>query len=125
LLKKINQKRSIIKIVDDILDSEAVGFTNIQIGLEKGLKELNKIREKRKSRFGILITDGNYNRGEDPVKLARQFPKLHVIAIPADNDASQGVKTCRAIAKSGRGKFYAVTDYREIPRALIELLSQT
>ncbi|HEC39895.1 MAG TPA: hypothetical protein ENI29_16780, partial [bacterium] len=48
LLKKINQKRSIIKIVDDILDSEAVGFTNIQIGLEKGLKELNKIREKRK-----------------------------------------------------------------------------
>lgn len=125
LLKKINQKRSIIKIVDDILDSEAVGFTNIQIGLEKGLRELNKIREKRKSRFGILITDGNYNRGEDPVKLARQFPKLHVIAIPADNDASQGVKTCRAIAKSGRGKFYAVTDYREIPRALIELLSQT
>ncbi|KKK42470.1 MAG: von Willebrand factor type A domain protein [Candidatus Lokiarchaeum sp. GC14_75] len=125
LLKKINQKRSIIKIVDDILDSEAVGFTNIQIGLEKGLIELNKIREKRKSRFGILITDGNYNRGEDPVKLARQFPKLHVIAIPADNDASQGVKTCRAIAKSGRGKFYAVTDYREIPRALIELLSQT
>ena len=112
LLKKINQKRSIIKIVDDILDSEAVGFTNIQIGLEKGLKELNKIREKRKSRFGILITDGNYNRGEDPVKLARRFPKLHVIAIPADNDASQGVKTCRAIAKSGRGKFYAVTYYR-------------
>ena len=125
LLKKINQKRSIIKIVDDILDSEAVGFTNIQIGLEKGLKELNKIREKRKSRFGILITDGNYNRGEDPVKLAKRFPKLHVIGIPADNDASQGVKTCRAIAKSGRGKFYAVTDYREIPRALIELLSQT
>ncbi|KKL79993.1 hypothetical protein LCGC14_2009260 [marine sediment metagenome] len=125
LLKKINQKRLIIKIVDDILDSEAVGFTNIQIGLEKGLNELNKIREKRKSRFGILITDGNYNRGEDPVKLAKRFPKLHVIGIPADNDASQGVKICRAIAKSGRGKFYAVTDYREIPRALIELLSQT
>jgi len=125
LLKKINQKRSVIKIVDDILDSEAVGFTNIQIGLQKGLEELNKIREKRKSRFGILITDGNYNRGEDPVKLAKRFPKLHVIGIPADNDAAQGVRTCRKLAKAGRGKFYAVTDYREIPRALIELLSQT
>ncbi|NVM36430.1 MAG: VWA domain-containing protein [Candidatus Lokiarchaeota archaeon] len=125
VMKKINQKKPIISIIDNILDSEAVGFTNIYIGLEKGLKELSKIRENRKSRFGILITDGIYNRGKDPVILAKKYPKLHVIGMPAGNDADLGIETCREIAKAGRGKFYAVNDYKEIPRALIELLSQT
>jgi hypothetical protein len=45
--------------------------------------------------------------------------------MPAENDADRGIKTCKKIAKKGRGKFYAVNDYKEIPRALIELLSQT
>ena len=125
VMKKINQKKPIISIIDDILDSEAVGFTNIFIGLEKGLKELSKIKENRKSRFVILITDGNYNRGDDPIALAKKYPKLHVIGMPAENDADQGIDTCREIAKAGRGKFYAVNDYKEIPRALIELLYHT
>lgn len=125
VLKKINQKKQVIKIIDDILDSEAVGFTNIQMGLEKGLTELNKTRENRKSRFGILISDGNFNRGGDPVEIAKKYPKLHVIGMPAENDAMQGIRVCQEIAKAGRGKFYAVNDYKEIPRALIELLSHT
>ena len=125
VMKKINQKKPISSIIDDILDSEAVGFTNIYIGLEKGLKELNKVKENRKSRFGILITDGNYNRGEDPIVMAKKYPKLHVIGMPAENDADRGIDTCRDLAQAGRGKFYAVKDYKEIPRALIELLSQT
>ena len=125
ILKKINDiQKSISNIIDDILDSEAVGFTNIQIGLEKGLKELNKVKEHNKNKFGILITDGNYNRGDNPIKIAKNYPKLHVIGMPAENDADRGIDTCREIAKAGQGKFYAVTDYKEIPRALINLLSQ-
>ncbi len=125
ILKKVNQKKQVIDIIDDILDSEAVGFTNIYIGLEKGLKELNKVKENRRNRFGILISDGNYNRGDDPIILAKEYPKLHVIGMPAENDADRGIDTCREIAQAGRGKFYAVNNYKEIPRALIELLSQS
>jgi Mg-chelatase subunit ChlD len=124
VLKKIDEKKSVIKIIDEILDSEAVGFTNINIGLELGLKELSKIKEKTRHKFGILITDGNYNRGKDPLDLAKRFPKLHVIGIPAENDAERGIDTCREIARVGQGKFFLVNDYKEIPRALIELLSQ-
>ena len=58
-------------------------------------------------------------------KHLKKYPKLHVIGMPAENDADQGIRTCQEIAKAGRGKFYAVNDYREIPRALIELLSQS
>ncbi|MFX0047969.1 MAG: VWA domain-containing protein [Candidatus Hermodarchaeota archaeon] len=124
VLKKIDEKKPIITIIDEILDSEASGFTNINIGLEKGLKELNKIKEKTRHKFGILITDGNYNRGKKPIELAKKYPKLHVIGIPAENDADRGIDTCREIAQVGQGKFFAVNDYKEIPRALIELLSQ-
>ena len=125
VLKKIDENKSVIKIIDEILDSEAVGFTNINIGLEMGLKELHKVKEKARHKFGILISDGNYNRGKDPIELAEKFPcKLHVIGIPAENDAERGVDTCREIARVGRGKFIAVNDYKEIPRALIELLSR-
>ena len=124
VLKKIDKKKPVIKIIDEILDSEAVGFTNITIGLEKGLQELNKIKEKTRHKSGILITDGNYNRGKIPYDLAKKYPKLHVIGIPAENDAERGIDTCREIARVGRGKFFAVNNYNEIPRALIELLSQ-
>ena len=123
-LKRIDEKKSVTNIIDEILDSEAVGFTNIHIGLEKGLKELNKVRDITKNKFGILISDGNYNRGEDPLEIAKTYPKLHVIGMPADNDADRGIDTCRDLAKAGKGKFYAVEDYKEIPRALINLLSQ-
>ncbi|MFX0070057.1 MAG: VWA domain-containing protein [Candidatus Hermodarchaeota archaeon] len=126
VLKKIdNRKKPIINIIDEILDSEAVGFTNIHVGLEKGLKELSRIKENVKDQFGILITDGNYNRGDDPVIISKNYPKLHVIGMPAENDAERGIETCKQIAKAGKGKFFAVSDYKEIPRALIELLSQS
>ena len=125
ILKNINEKKPTITVIDDILDSEAVGFTNIYIGLEKGLKELEKVRESNKNKFGILISDGIYNRGDDPIKLAKKYPKLHVIGMPADNDPERGINTCREIAKAGRGKFYAVKNYKEIPRALINLLSKS
>ena len=52
-MKRIDERKPIISIIDEILDSEAVGFTNIQVGLEKGLKELNKVKEKSKYKFGI------------------------------------------------------------------------
>ncbi|MBD3254236.1 MAG: VWA domain-containing protein [Candidatus Lokiarchaeota archaeon] len=125
-LKKIeNRKKSIRAIIDEILDSEAVGFTNIYVGLEKGLEELRKTKSSTKEQFAVLITDGNYNRGDNPLKLAKKFPKIHVIGIPADNDADRGIDTCREIAKVGNGKFYAVNNYKEIPRALIEILTHT
>ena len=125
VLKKINEKKQVTSIIDEILDSEAVGFTDISIGLEKGLEELNKVTKKSKNKFGILISDGNYNRGEDPLSIAKKYPKLHVIGMPAENDADRGINTCKTLADAGRGKFFAVNNFKEIPRALIELLSQT
>ena len=84
-----------------------------------------KVKASRKNKFGILISDGIYNRGENPIDIAKKYPKLHVIGIPAENDEKRGIQICKEIANAGRGKFYSVKDYKEIPRTLIKLLSHS
>ncbi len=120
VVKEMTNKRDLSWIVDQILDSEAAGFTNITQGLVKGLEELHKIKTREK--FGIIVTDGAFNRGGDPKYIAKEFPKLHVIGMPNNEPHLNGEKTCRRIAKAGRGKYIPVEKYNEIPRTLVELL---
>jgi Mg-chelatase subunit ChlD len=121
VLKGINATRNPDAIVNDILDSEAVGFTNIEAALQEGLNELGKYPAPDK--FGILITDGEYNRGEDPVAEARHFRHLHVINIPPEQEFNtKGLEKCAEIAHAGRGNLVKVRQYGDIPRALLRLL---
>jgi Mg-chelatase subunit ChlD len=129
VLKGIQEIRQIGKLIDQILESEATGFTNISRALSKGLQELKRVHKagSRKS-FGILISDGEYNRGQDPVEIARQFPCLHVIGLPAESSKAHlavGQSVCKEIAKAGRGYYLPVKQYQEIPRTLMQLLSKT
>jgi uncharacterized protein with von Willebrand factor type A (vWA) domain len=128
LLKGNLEERKITKLIDQILESEAVGFTNITKGLVKGLQELRHVQNRggRKS-FAILITDGEYNRGQDPSIIAKEFTHLHVIGMPPDNPKAHtgvGQIVCQRIAQSGHGYYIPVKTYNEIPRALMKLLSK-
>ncbi|MHA1238872.1 MAG: vWA domain-containing protein [Candidatus Odinarchaeia archaeon] len=121
VIKGINENKHINKIIDEILDTVAAGYTNIYDGLYKGLIELNKVRSTRK--WGIIITDGLYNRGDPPFKIAAKYPKLHVIGLPARDQS--GVLVCKELAKVGRGKYYQLTTYSGIPRILTKILKET
>ncbi|MBD3352036.1 MAG: VWA domain-containing protein [Candidatus Lokiarchaeota archaeon] len=123
-LKHMKEKQPLQKIIDDVLDAEAVGFTNIEIGLKKGLEELMAIRANRRDKFAVLVTDGNYLRGDHPAKIAREFPKLHVVGIHQKNSPYDGLDVCRKVAKAGKGKFYPVRTFHEIPRTLLNILQQ-
>ncbi|TFG19606.1 MAG: VWA domain-containing protein [Promethearchaeota archaeon] len=124
MLKSMNEDIShspVTKLIDEILDSEAVGFTNIENALKRGLKELETVKGKRK--FAVLITDGNYNRGKDPSIIARNFPVLHVVVMPPENKLRyEGLKICRKIAEAGHGKYYPVSDFNDIPETLLHIL---
>ena len=76
-LKNMNEQKSVVDIINNILDVEAGGLTNISAGLIRGVKQLKSIKSSRK--FGILISDGFYNRGPNPMNYAKYLPKLHVI----------------------------------------------
>ncbi len=132
-LKKLDEQVNVYTLVDRVLEIEAAGFTNIRDALEKGLKELSKSKEK--NRWGILVSDGNYNRGGEPFPVARRFPKLHVITPPnpypayalqrsPHNVHPQGSHIAKRLAKLGRGRYREVETYSHIPRVLLELLAK-
>lgn len=121
-IKRIGERKSIDKVVEEILDISSIGYSNISDALSVGLKELSKVRHRGR-RWGVLITDGEWNVGGDPLPIAAKFPTLHVIATPSKGRiAEHGLKTCRELAKAGRGRFMVVKSFSEIPRLLVKLL---
>ncbi len=120
VIKKMNEKISIDKLVDQILETEPAGKTNISDALQKGLAELNKTKDYYKR--GILITDGIHNIGPDPLPFAARFKRLDVVAIPSQHPSS--FKNCKEIAKKGKGQVYKMKSLRELPSVLTRMLTR-
>jgi len=118
VVKKLDEKVKIDTLIDRVLESESAGYTNIEDALKKGLQELRK--EKRTEKFGVLVTDGCFNRGNDPRPLARNYFNLHVLGLPSEKVWGEAV--CRDLARYGKGRYMAVKSIDQIPRILMKLL---
>jgi hypothetical protein len=118
VIKKMDEKVKVEDLIDRVLESESAGYTNISDALQKGLTELNK--EKRTEKFGVLITDGCFNRGEDPRPFARNYFNLHVLCLPSNK--VWGRQVCSDLAKIGKGRFMTVNNMNQLPRILMRLL---
>jgi gas vesicle protein GvpN len=117
ILKQMNQTRSLDDLIADLLDARAGGYTNIEDALRKGKDGLSL--SKTKNRVGILITDGNYTVGANPVDAASTYRRLFVI-MTESHDCRPSV--CEDIAKCGGGHMYEVSSFDEIPRVLYKVL---
>jgi Mg-chelatase subunit ChlD len=118
LIKGIKDELKIQDIMDRILDLEAVGYTNIEDGLKMGAMQIKNIKTRFK--WAILLTDGAYNKGDDPRYLCRQFEKLHVLNLPGGK--KWGERVCKDLARLGGGRYVVVRSYHEVPRALMRIL---
>ncbi len=116
-IKKMDREADMEKLLGDLLDLNAMGYTNIEEGLMAGLRELEKARTPNK--IGIVVTDGNYTMGHDPRQLAALFPKLHVM-MTTGLDAREDV--CQGMAHYGKGQMYEIKNYEEMPRVLYRLI---
>lgn len=114
-LKRVNDKISVEELVNRILSLTPEGYTDIARAICEAHRELiiNGARET----IGILITDGEWTAGENPLKYAPLFTKLHVIGVP-----SKWRGFAEALAIRGHGKFYFVTSIREVPTAIKSIL---
>jgi uncharacterized protein with von Willebrand factor type A (vWA) domain len=117
VLKYLKEKLHVRSIMEKMLDVTAWGYTNIEDALKKGLSELKRTRSARK--LGIIITDGNYTAGGDPLKSASLYPKLHVVMME-DYDSKESL--CREMASVGKGEFVKIADFDALPRVLHYLL---
>lgn len=116
LFKRIDQQKHLDKVIVGILDILPEGRTNLGLGLLAGLKQIQ--RSAADERFGILLTDGWQNVGNDPVETAARFPKLHVISLPGGNP-----EMSRRIAKAGKGIFVPLREMLDVPKAILRCLN--
>lgn len=118
LIKGIKDDLPIEEIMDRILDLEAVGYTNIEDGLKMGALQIKDLKTRFK--WAILLTDGAYNKGDDPRYLCKHYEKLHVINLPGGK--KWGQRVCKDLARLGGGRYVTVSSYNEVPRALMKIM---
>jgi hypothetical protein len=111
VLVRTGERVGVRELVRRVLGVPAQGYTNIEGGLDAGLRELRGSR--RRERVGMLFSDGVANVGWDPVPVAGRFPRLHVVHLGAHH--VQGSRTCQGMARAGRGKLYRARTYADLP----------
>ncbi len=117
VLKRADEDRKAQSLVSGLLDFNAVGYTNIEKALRKGVQELGRARAD--SRIGIIVTDGNYTVGADPAKVSASYDRLFVIMTDSHDCR---LEVCEDMARSGRGKVYRIAGFEEMPRVLYRAL---
>jgi len=119
VLKHIGKSEGLGRLIERILNVYATGYTNIEDGLKKGLYQLRRGTQPEK--VGILITDGKYTEGRDPLDLAAKFRKLYVLMT---KDYNSNEALCRKMASQGGGQVFTITQYEEIPHRLYRILNE-
>jgi hypothetical protein len=113
MLKEIDEAAGPEKVLRRLFALKACGDTNIRGVLEAGLHHVGRFERKT----GLLLTDGDWNKGGDPFQAAVQFDKLSVIGFPFADD-----EKIRQLALKGKGSFSIVKDETEIGGAIMQCL---
>ncbi|MBI4491981.1 MAG: AAA family ATPase [Chloroflexi bacterium] len=113
VLKGATQEKPLPRLLDEILSVHARGLTNLRLGLEVGLRELDRTASLEK--IGLIFTDGMHNLGEDPLPIAARYPRLHVIGTSLEDSR---VRACQDLAARGRGKCVFINELADIPAAV-------
>ena len=120
VLVRIGESVPVRELVRRVLEVPAQGYTNIEAGLRAALKELN--RSVRRERVAVLMSDGIYNVGWDPVRVAPLFPRLHVVQV--GQEERQGTRTCQKLSAAGRGRLYRAQAYADLPKVVRRLVRE-
>jgi len=116
-IKRFDEKVSIEQSVERVLSIPPGGFTNISRGLSEAREWIQSSRFKQ-ARV-ILISDGRYTEGVDPVKIARLLPFVYPVKIGKEQT---GREVMRSIADTGMGTFMEVREMRELPMQLLQAI---
>ena len=100
-------------LLDKVFDLPIEGLTNISGALLTGLTQLHDFNK----RFGLLLTDGGWTSGEDPLPVAGRFNKLNVIAFPPANPDK-----VRLLAEAGHGTFQYIDNEDDLTGAIVRAL---
>ena len=117
VIKDFQEKIPTEMAIGRVLSIPAGGFTNIDLGLKAAAERIAESNLKD-SRV-ILISDGRYTEGKNPVIRARDFRMIYPVKIGKDPG---GRAVMREIADTGQGRFSEVREMHELPRFLLHAI---
>jgi len=117
ILKQPNEKISIPLLVERFLDVPAQGYTHLEDGMKCALRLVREIQSIGRGKMAstVLLTDGKYTAGKDPVYLAQCFP--HLVVLKMGHETSS-LELCLEMAKLGNGALREVEDLSSLPRIM-------
>lgn len=118
-IKRLHEPEGASTVVDRILSQPARGYTNIQDALVCGWKEARRGRPRPAT--GLLITDGVYTSGGDPIPRAAEFSRLFVILT---EDYKMNPELCQIMARAGKGDVFRVKGFDDLPRRMIDVANR-
>jgi Mg-chelatase subunit ChlD len=92
------------------------GFTNIDRGLEEGVKQFGRLTQRRR-KVGLIATDGRSTEGGDPRLRAKEYDFLVVLHL---HGPGSDIDTSREMAVDGHGVCLEVDGLEELPRKMYE-----
>lgn len=116
-LKEFGETLSTEEAIERTLSIPAGGFTNIDLGLRTGRMRMES-SALRGARV-ILISDGRYTEGGNPVFEARKIGTVFPVKIGKDPG---GRAVMREVADSGFGTFSEVREMRDLPGFLLRAI---
>ncbi len=73
---------------------------------------------EHRGRAGLLITDGVYTAGGDPLEAAASFSRLYVMLT---EDYKMNPELCHAMALAGGGTVFRVESFADLPRRMLDV----
>jgi Mg-chelatase subunit ChlD len=114
VLKALEDKTGPETVLERLFALELQGDTDMKLVLEEGLKQVSKFERK----MGLILTDGAWNQGGDPLEVAARYDKLSVIGFPPAKH-----EKIRQLAIRGRGEFSFVEDEARVAAAILKCLN--
>jgi Ca-activated chloride channel family protein len=119
VLTHLGERDTAAKVVEELLSQPARGFTNISDALAAGRRELARGDNPRK--VGLLITDGVFTAGGDPLPEAALFPRLFVLLT---EDYVMDEELCARMARAARGSVVRVSGYEDLPSKMLQVVTR-
>lgn len=116
-IKEFGDRTPVEQAISRIISIPPGGFTNIELGLKAARLRMDH------SQFAqarvILVSDGRYTEGKDPVIEARNFRFIYPVKIGKDPG---GRKVMQDLAETGQGRFAEVREMNALPRFLLNAI---
>ncbi len=119
-IQVFNQRLSPAVVVRQFLELASQGYTDLEQGLKAGLRMLRAARQKERGLKVslLLVTDGQYTAGRNPIFLAASCAPLSVLQLVGSSEGSKDQGLCLELARRGLGQFSRVDHLPHLPQGL-------